>query len=178
MAEQNAQSGPYANFLVGAAETALADTRDPNEIYDEVFQLLFRRYTTEQAMKLATLVRALREALTFTVERNIEDRAQRTTLHDFNAGAISKDGKIQPEALASAFTSGQQSGRERRSLREALGDGLSPEHFLREVVKALQEDGRSESEILDHLSTQELWTIRSLGNEAKEIIESRVTETN
>ena len=100
MADQNAQSGPYVNFLVGAAETALADSRAPNDIYDEVFHLFFRRYTTEQAIKLATLVHALREALTFTVERNIEDRAQRTTLHDFNAGAISKDGKIEPEALA------------------------------------------------------------------------------
>ena len=177
MADQNAQSGPYVNFLVGAAETALADSRAPNDIYDEVFHLFFRRYTTEQAIKLATLVHALRAALTFTVERNIEDRAQRTTLHDFNAGAISKDGKIEPEALANALKSGQQSGRERRSLREALGDDLRPERFLREAVEALQEDAQSENEVLDHLSTQELWTIRSLANEAKEIIESRVANT-
>ena len=176
MVNQNARRGQFDDFLIAAAEAALGDPRGAKAIYGEVFQLFFGQYTTEQAIKLATLVHALRDALTFTVERNIEDRARCTSLRDLSPESVSKDGKIEPTALANAFKAGQQSGRERRSLREALGDDLRPENLLHEAVEALREDGRSESKVLDELNIQELWVIESLGNQAREIIGSRTAE--
>src|SRR5215469_1073347 len=65
---------------------------------------------------------------------------------------------LSSKALANALKTGQQAGRERRSLREAFGDDLSPEHFLREAVKTLPEDGLSENKVLEALNIQELWT--------------------
>src|SRR5579872_7195148 len=161
----------YHSLLLAAAQAVLEDTRTTDEIHEHIARLFFRRYTTEQAIKVAALVHALREALTFTVDRNIEDRAHSGTVRHLNTGAIGKDGKTTPEAVAESLNTGAQSGRERRSLREALGDDLRPERLLHDAIEFLREDRRSETEVLDNLATQDLWTIRSLGDEAKEIIE-------
>ena len=164
----------HDSLFLNAAQAVLEDTHTTEEIHEHIAHLFFRRYTTEQAIKVAVLVHALREALTFTVDRNIEDRAHSGVLRHLNTGAIGKDGKTAPEAVAESLNTGAQSGRERRSLREALGDDLRPERLLHDAIEFFREDRRSETEVLDNLTTQDLWTIRSLGDEARGIIESRV----
>jgi hypothetical protein len=162
------------SLLLAAAQAVLEDMRTSDEIHEHIARLFFRRYTTEEAIKVAALVHALREALTFTVDRNIEDRAHSGTLQYLNTGAIGKDGKTAPETVAESLNTGAQSRRERRSLREALGDDLRPERLLHDAIEFLREDRQSDSELLDDLTTQDLWTIRSLGDEARGILESRV----
>jgi hypothetical protein len=121
----------YHSLLLAAAQAVLEDTRTTHEIHEHIARLFFRRYTTEQTIKVAVLVHALREALTLTVDRNIEDRAHSGALRYLNTGAIGKEGKTAPEAVAESLNTGAQSGRERRSLREALGDDLRPERLQR-----------------------------------------------